>query len=247
MLTQAVKLSPLNLRPVLGIKPDWNAKALGLVASGYARLWAATGNESARREAQRWLAWLEEHHSGDDAGMAWGYHFDVQTRFFSYPRGRANTIATSFVAQAFLDGSELSEGAGKNQRSRRALLEANMLMKRHSASRREARLVTANLLACTVYEPDLPESEAPRLRAQRGSVAYAEGPGRWVTLPYRVRLESLVLCESVTRRSRCIDRGFDCWERERTTGWNASTTSDAFAHSTPATQGDRRLDSSRPV
>ena len=38
MLTQTVKLSPLNLRPALGVKPEWNAKALGLVASAYARL-----------------------------------------------------------------------------------------------------------------------------------------------------------------------------------------------------------------
>ena len=48
LFTQAVKLSPLNLRPALGIRPAWNAKALGLVASGYARLWAAERDERAR-------------------------------------------------------------------------------------------------------------------------------------------------------------------------------------------------------
>ena len=33
LLMQTVKLSPLNLRPPLGIRPAWNAMALGLVSS----------------------------------------------------------------------------------------------------------------------------------------------------------------------------------------------------------------------
>ena len=62
VLTQAVKLSPVNVRPALRIRPDWNAKALGLVVSGYARLWAAHGDPGARAQAVRWLAWLVDHH-----------------------------------------------------------------------------------------------------------------------------------------------------------------------------------------
>ena len=85
VLTQAVKLSPLNLRPALRIPPAWNAKAIALVASGYARLWAARGDEEARDQAERWLRWLIENSSAP-VGLGWGYHFDVQTRFFAYPR-----------------------------------------------------------------------------------------------------------------------------------------------------------------
>jgi hypothetical protein len=107
VLTQIVKRAPVNLRPLLRIGPAWNAKAIGLVASGYARVWAATGEEHARREATRWLEWLLANPAADVDGPAWGYHFDVQTRFFFYPRGSANTIATAFAAQALLDGIEL--------------------------------------------------------------------------------------------------------------------------------------------
>jgi hypothetical protein len=107
VLTQAVKLSPVNVRPALRIRPDWNAKALGLVASGYARLSAANGDAEARAQALRWLAWLADPSSGETGELAWGYPFPVQTRFFAYSAGTPNTIATSFVAHALLDGVEL--------------------------------------------------------------------------------------------------------------------------------------------
>src|SRR6185437_7176477 len=65
VLTQAVKRSPINLRALLRIKAEWNAKAIGLVASAYAHL-AAAGDTSAAAQANRWLAWLESNHSGDE-------------------------------------------------------------------------------------------------------------------------------------------------------------------------------------
>ena len=43
---------------------------------------------------------------------AWGYHFDVQTRFFFYPAGSPNVIATSFAAQGLLDLHERAACAG---------------------------------------------------------------------------------------------------------------------------------------
>lgn len=99
ILTQAVKLSPLNLRPALGIRPAYNQKAIGLVASAYARLGEAG-------EAARWLDWLCANRA-DGGAWAWAYNFPVQTRVFAYPPNSPNTIATSFVAHAFLDAAEL--------------------------------------------------------------------------------------------------------------------------------------------
>ena len=51
LLTQAVKLSPLNLRPALGIRQAYNQKAIGLVASAYARL-------DEPEQARHWSDWL---------------------------------------------------------------------------------------------------------------------------------------------------------------------------------------------
>lgn len=229
LLTQIVKRSPVNLRPPLGIKPEWNAKALGLVASAYARLWAASGDESARREAERWLEWLEEHHSGDASGKAWGYHFDVQTRFFSYPRGTPNTIASSFVARAFLDGYELldDERWRESAASAARYLEAHMLHEkgyfRYLAGEDEL-VHNANLLACAVlaragHQGSVKDALALSLSAQRedGSWPYAEGSrGNWVDNFHTAYvLESLAVCEPAFPQARdALERGFAFWERE---------------------------------
>src|SRR5438132_2262779 len=158
LLTQGVKLSPLNLRPLLGIRPAWNAKALGLVASGYARLAAAADDAGARDQATRWLDWLAEHHAGDGGGHAWGYHFPVETRFFGYPSGAPNTIATSFVAQAFLDGYELLGEPGRLETAASAarFLEPRLLTRdrgrpyfRYLAGHDDL-VHNANVLACAV-------------------------------------------------------------------------------------------------
>jgi hypothetical protein len=232
LLTQAVKRSPLDLRPLLRIRPDWDAKALGLVASGYARL-AAAGDGSAAPHAERWLTWLASNHSGDAAGLAWGYHFDVQTRFFRYARGTPNTIATSFVAQAFLDGAELlgderwrttAEAAG-------AYLASRMLAQgprgeyyfRYVPAEDEL-VHNANLLACAVLvrtgREDLArQALATSLAAQRedGSWPYADGPrGDWVdNFHTGYVLESLARCvQLLPDGGDRLDRGLDYWQRE---------------------------------
>lgn len=206
LFTQAVKLSPLNLRPVLGIRPAWNAKALALVASGYA--W--TGQ---RETATRWLAWLAENRSSG----GWGYHFPVQTRVFRYERGTPNTIATAFAAQALTDGWELLG----DERWREAAVHAARFLSsefladgffRYLPGEREL-VHNANALACAVLaRVSLAAGEtsfaAPARRAlgatldaQRpdGSFPYAEGAGHgWVDNFHTAYvLESLAVCVPV--------------------------------------------------
>jgi hypothetical protein len=236
-LTQAVKLSPLNLRPILRIQPDWNAKAIGLVASGYARL-SAAGDTTAGVPARRWLEWLAANHSGSPTFMAWGYHFDVQTRFFSYDRDTPNTIATSFVAHAFLDGVEL---LGDQRWGEQALAAARFLGE-HMLSAgpdgtyfrylpREDELVhNANLLACAVLartarllgaeslaEPARQALETS-LGAQRedGAWPYAAGPaGGWVdNFHTGYVLESLAHCVTLRPDVRGrLEQGLAFWDR----------------------------------
>jgi hypothetical protein len=105
VLTQVVKRSPLDLRPLLGIVPTASAAALGHVASAYAhgRFLPA---EALDAKLERTLERLMELRCEGRRGMSWGYPFDVQTRVFFYPRGDPNTIATSFAGGALIDAYE---------------------------------------------------------------------------------------------------------------------------------------------
>jgi hypothetical protein len=155
MLTQAVKLAPVNVRPLIGIRPAWNAKAIGLVAAAYARL-AVTGDTEAAAARDRWLDWLDAHRAGDGADRLWGYHFPVQTRVFAYAANAPNAIASTFVLQAFLDAAEL---AGSDEALAAAVDGARALVARLSGDRHgqpffrylagEDELIhNANALAC---------------------------------------------------------------------------------------------------
>jgi polysaccharide biosynthesis protein VpsJ len=104
LLTQLVKRSPLNLRPVLGIPPGRSAAALGQLASSYA-LGAIPGPEG-RARLSGILQVLLSARCPDFEEPCWGYHFDVQTRVFFYPAGSPNTIATAFAALGLLDAFE---------------------------------------------------------------------------------------------------------------------------------------------
>ena len=229
MLTQVVKLSPLNLRPALLIRTAWNEKAIALVASAYARL-AAAGDETAREPAARWLSWLAER------GPGWGYHFPVQTRVFRYERGTPNTIATSFAAQALLDGCELlrdDRWRGPALASAR-FLEERMLEDGPRPYFRylpgEGELVhNANLLGCAVLArgarvlaeegmlDTVRRAVETTVEAQRpdGSWPYSEAHG-WVDNFHTAYvLEALAECaRSLPELLDAQRRGYEYWERE---------------------------------
>jgi len=110
-VTQLVKRSPADLRPLLGIRPRRMAMTTGLGASAAARLTLVEGDPwSDRRD--RLAAWTMESRigTGPDAGL-WGYELDVQTRWAFYPAGSANIVATTFAADGCLDAGVMYPGA----------------------------------------------------------------------------------------------------------------------------------------
>jgi hypothetical protein len=113
---QSLKHLPVNPRPLLGVPRQEHVKALALCASAYATLrchpgdrWDALAQAMGDRLAARSLR------DGDDA--AWGYDFDVQTRWGYYRRGTPNAVVTAFAINGLLDahpegkGRQLAEAA----------------------------------------------------------------------------------------------------------------------------------------
>lgn len=107
VVTQAVKRSPVNLRPLLGIPNGLSAATLAHVISAYARNGFLDPQE-ARVRLSECVAALAALRCAAFPEPCWGYHFDVQTRVFFYPRTSPNTIATAFAGLALIDACEFA-------------------------------------------------------------------------------------------------------------------------------------------
>jgi hypothetical protein len=102
LLTQALKRSPINIRPLLRVPPTQNPKALGLFLMSLLKF---TKLGLLNREDQLWsvVERLEALRSRDTSYWCWGYSFAWQTRTLLVPRGFPNLVCTTFVANALLD------------------------------------------------------------------------------------------------------------------------------------------------
>ena len=106
-VVQLRKRAPVDLAPLLGIEPFVMAKSLGCFLAAAARragaLQALERSSDAEAETARRIVDELRSCEGNVGAGAWGYEFDVQTRWAFYPRGSANLIATVFVARGLLE------------------------------------------------------------------------------------------------------------------------------------------------
>lgn len=118
-LTQAVKRATVPLQPLLGVPQGVDAYTLGHVLLTAARLSIAAGTATdapavpvdpptsaalgepldLSAAVRRVVAQLRAMAYRDGDRLAWGYHFPVHTRFFSYAPPTPNLIVTAFVAK----------------------------------------------------------------------------------------------------------------------------------------------------
>lgn len=105
ILTQALKRSIFNIRPLLAVPPAQNPKALGLFIQALLRLSKLSILTSPNLLGEI-LNNLESHRSPDATDWCWGYSFPWQTRTLLVPRWSPNLVCTTFVANALLDAYE---------------------------------------------------------------------------------------------------------------------------------------------
>jgi len=108
VLTQALKRSPINIRPLLLIGKTQNPKAIGLILSALLNLkkLGLAGEEDLVGVMVERLVALR---SKGFPYWCWGYSFPWQTRTIIVPAGAPNLVCTCFVANALLDAYEQSE------------------------------------------------------------------------------------------------------------------------------------------
>jgi hypothetical protein len=104
-LTQALKRSPVNIRPVVMVPATQNPKGLGLFLQAMLKCPDLLGGDTpgvARSLVDRLIVLR----STGPVEWCWGYSFPWQTRTQVVPRGTPNLVCTTFVAEALLDAYE---------------------------------------------------------------------------------------------------------------------------------------------
>ena len=106
VLMQLIWKSPVNFRPLVGIKPGESSQGRGYMAWGYLLRYKATGDASYKTRALGCLGWLAANNAPGHVGYSWGNQFDFVTRAGVKPAGLPIIVWTGLIGQAFLEGYE---------------------------------------------------------------------------------------------------------------------------------------------
>lgn len=105
-LTQLLKRSPINLRPLFLVPPGKNPKAIALLALAALATFRRVRTQPAEHEARNLLEELLSLKLEGWSGAAWGYNFDWQSRIFFAPRGTPTIVPTAFAARALIEAAQ---------------------------------------------------------------------------------------------------------------------------------------------
>lgn len=106
VLTQALKRSPINIRPLLLIRKSQNPKAIALFLSAFLDLSTVNLVDQAADLVELMIERLIALRSPGVPYWCWGYSFNWQGRSALTPAGAPNLICTYFAAWALLDAYE---------------------------------------------------------------------------------------------------------------------------------------------
>jgi hypothetical protein len=109
ILQQAVRQSPINIRPLIGIKPLDSTKGQGMMASGYLLLHRATGDSKYFAKAKECLRWLDRNKSAKFEKHSWANFFDFSSRGGAYHKDDSIIVWTSQIAQTYMEAFEQSQ------------------------------------------------------------------------------------------------------------------------------------------
>lgn len=107
ILQQLIWRSPLNLRPLLGVKPLDSFIGRGYIARAYLIMFKLSGDDGYKQKATACLDWLTANRAPGFDHYSWGKMFDFASRGGRQNRLEPITVWTSLIGQAFLDAYEV--------------------------------------------------------------------------------------------------------------------------------------------
>jgi hypothetical protein len=106
-----IKISPINIRPLLGIRQDCFAKGLALFLSAYVLRGRTHPDPATQRTITLLYERLMEKTIPGFSGPCWGTNVAYQTRAFFVPGNTPSAVHTAFAVEAILDLNEMQPDA----------------------------------------------------------------------------------------------------------------------------------------
>ena len=103
----AIKNLPFNMRPLLGIHAELDAKALGLLGRGYFLLGDYSDRLDLRNKGRDCVNYLIENTTEGFSGACWGHPFPYRSSRLYLPANMPSIVSTAYAVQAILDAYEL--------------------------------------------------------------------------------------------------------------------------------------------
>jgi len=108
LLMQLIRQSPINLRPLLGVRPKDSTKGQGYMAHGYLLLYRETRESQYLEKATRCLRWLDTHKVARFTNHSWSNHFDFVSRGGGYTKDDPIIVWTCLIGHAYLEAFEIT-------------------------------------------------------------------------------------------------------------------------------------------
>lgn len=105
---QFQKKNPINIRPFLGIKKDYNPKAMGLFLQVYSILYGKTNKKEYLDKADFFFEWLKGNYSKGYSGYCWGYNFPWATQSKYVEPFTPSSVVTGFVCKGIYEYYEIT-------------------------------------------------------------------------------------------------------------------------------------------
>jgi hypothetical protein len=106
--TQVQKRNPINIRPLLGIKKDYNPKGLGLMLHAYAVLQQKQPSKDYSSQIELLINLLKELSTKGYSGYCWGYNFGWCSPEKYLKPYSPTSVATAFIIKGFYEAYKVN-------------------------------------------------------------------------------------------------------------------------------------------
>jgi len=97
VLTQINKRSPINFRPILGIKKNYHTKGMGLLLKAYCNLYKINKEDTPLQKANQIFYWLKNNNSDYSKNLSWGFDYSYSSRNSRVEKGFPTVIHHNYV------------------------------------------------------------------------------------------------------------------------------------------------------